>query len=129
MPERSSSQASYSKGFDKFAPLGPYLCSATLVPDPGQLRLTTRVNGEVRQDETTADLLFGVEELIRFASRGHTLRPGTVVMTGTPSGVGLGRKPPVFLIDGDVVEIEIERLGIIRNKFLIPANKSPSEKI
>ena len=78
------------------------------------------MNGETRQDARTNDLLFDVGAIIRFLSRGRTLTPGTVIMTGTPSGVALGSKPPRWLKDGDVVEIEIENLGVIRNRFVIP---------
>lgn len=88
--------------------------------DVNNLRLTTKVNGEIRQNARTDDLLFDVSAIIRFLSRGRTLTPGTVIMTGTPSGVGLGSKPPRWLKDGDIVEIEIESLGIIRNRFVIP---------
>jgi 2-keto-4-pentenoate hydratase/2-oxohepta-3-ene-1,7-dioic acid hydratase in catechol pathway len=122
--ERSSAQAGYSKSFDKFCPLGPVIASSKAVVDATNLRLTTKVNGEVRQDARTDDLLFSVATIIRFLSRGHTLRPGTVIMTGTPSGVGAARSPQVWLKNGDVVEIEIEKIGVIRNKFVIPEDPS-----
>lgn len=120
LPERSGSQAGYAKGFDKFCPLGPFICSSKIAPDTGNLHLTTRVNGEVLQDANTNDMLFSVGDILRFASRGHTIKVGTIFMTGTPSGVGFGHKPPIWLRDGDVVEIKIENLGLLRNKFLIP---------
>jgi 2-keto-4-pentenoate hydratase/2-oxohepta-3-ene-1,7-dioic acid hydratase in catechol pathway len=119
-------QAGYSKSFDKFCPLGPFICSSKVVLNPSDLRLTTKVNGELRQDARTNDLLFDVAAIIRFLSRGHTLRPGTVIMTGTPSGVGMARSPPVWLKNDDIVEVEIEKIGIIRNKFLIPEETQPS---
>lgn len=80
---QSGDQAGYSKGFDKFAPIGPCICSTTQIPEPGRLTLTTSVNGQERQRAGTDDLLFDVRALVRFASRGHTLDRGTVIMTGT----------------------------------------------
>ena len=114
---RSSGQHGYAKSFDKFAPLGPILCSPLAIPDPSKLRLITRVNGEVRQESETDDLIFDVPAIIRHLSRASTLRKGTVIMTGTPSGVAAFRNPPAWLQDGDVVEIEIEGIGKIRNKM------------
>jgi 2-keto-4-pentenoate hydratase/2-oxohepta-3-ene-1,7-dioic acid hydratase in catechol pathway len=119
-------QAGYSKSFDKFCPLGPFICSSKVVPNANNLRLTTKVNGELRQDARTDDLLFDVATIIRYLSRGHTLRPGTVILTGTPSGVGVAKKPPVWLKNDDIVEVEIEKLGIIRNKFFIPEQTQPN---
>ncbi|PVH70574.1 aromatic compound degradation protein, partial [Cadophora sp. DSE1049] len=109
-PERSSSQHSTAKSFDKFAPLGPVIASLKAVGDPEKLRLRTWVNGELRQDTSTGDLIFGVRHLIRHLSRGKTLRKGTVIMTGTPSGVAAFHKPPKWLRNGDLVEIEIEKI-------------------
>ncbi|KAJ1323913.1 2,4-didehydro-3-deoxy-L-rhamnonate hydrolase [Microdochium nivale] len=108
----------FSKGFDKFAPLGPMLVSPAVVGVAGDLRLTTLVNGEVRQDESTSDLLFGVREIVAFVSQGTTLKAGTVILTGTPSGVAMGMKEPRYLQDGDVVEVRISQLGAIRNKMV-----------
>ncbi len=103
------------KGFDSFCPLGPVLVTADEVPDPQNLTLTTTLNGEVVQDGHTRDMIFPVDELISFLSQDTTLQPGTVILTGTPAGVGAGRKPPVFLKPGDVVTIEIERIGKLTN--------------
>jgi 2-keto-4-pentenoate hydratase/2-oxohepta-3-ene-1,7-dioic acid hydratase in catechol pathway len=108
-------QFCFSKGFDKYAPLGPAIVSQKTVGDAGQLRLQTRVNGELRQDTNTNDLIFGIPEIISFISQGTTLQKGTLIMTGTPSGVGMGMSPPVYLKDGDVVEVEIEKLGTLVN--------------
>src|SRR5436305_6991322 len=92
----------FSKGFDKYAPLGPMMASPKLVGDASNLRIQTFVNGESRQDSNTNDLLFDVSEIIRFISQGTTLERGTVIMTGTTSGVAFGMKPkPVWLKDGD----------------------------
>jgi 2,4-didehydro-3-deoxy-L-rhamnonate hydrolase len=88
---------------------------ASEVGDPDDLRLVTRLNGEVMQDASTSLMLFSVPKIVAELSRGMTLLPGTVILTGTPAGVGAGRTPPRFLRDGDVVEIEIERIGTLRN--------------
>ncbi len=103
------------KSFDTFCPLGPTLITPEDLPDPQTLRLTTRVNGELRQDSSTADMIFSVAQLIEFLSDGMTLLPGTVIMTGTPSGVGLGMKPPRFLKAGDKLELSIDRIGTLSN--------------
>ncbi|KAK1955646.1 hypothetical protein LY78DRAFT_697619 [Colletotrichum sublineola] len=108
----------FSKGFDKFAPLSPVLVSPAVVGNASDLVLQTFVNGEERQNETTGDLLFGVEDIVSFLSQGTTLEAGTVVLTGTPSGVGMGMKPPKYLSDGDVVEVRISKLGGVKNKMV-----------
>ncbi|KAJ5811769.1 5-carboxymethyl-2-hydroxymuconate isomerase [Penicillium riverlandense] len=105
----------FSKGFDKFAALGPMIVSPKVVGAADNLRLQTFVNGEQRQDSNTNDLLFGVKKIISFLSQGTTLEAGTVIMTGTPAGVAMGMKVPKYLKDGDVVEVEIEHLGRTRN--------------
>ncbi|KAM0579981.1 hypothetical protein ACHAO2_002687 [Verticillium nonalfalfae] len=108
----------FSKGFDKFAPLSPMLVSPSVVGDASSLRLRTLVNGEERQNEGTDDLLFGVEAIVEFLSQGTTLEAGTVVLTGTPSGVAMGMKEPKYLNDGDVVEVTISGLGSVKNKMV-----------
>ena len=104
-----------AKGADTFCPLGPWVTTADEVPDPGKLRLRTWVNGDLRQDSSTSDLIFGCQELVEFVSQTCTLRPGDLILTGTPSGVGMGLDPPQFLTSGDVVRIEIENLGHIEH--------------
>lgn len=103
------------KSFDTFCPLGPYLVTADEVPDPNNLRIKTILNGDVMQDSTTADMIFDVRELVCFLSQGTTLPPGTVILTGTPPGVGFARKPPIFLKHGDEVVVEIEGIGRLCN--------------
>ena len=103
------------KSFDTFAPFGPELVTADEVADPGKLRIQLRLNGQTMQDSTTAQLIFTIDQLIAYVSQVCTLMPGDVMFTGTPPGVGAARKPPVFLRPGDVVEVEIERLGVLRN--------------
>ncbi|KIW31492.1 uncharacterized protein PV07_03136 [Cladophialophora immunda] len=107
----------FSKGFDKWAPVGAVLVSPRVVGKADNLRIRTFVDGETMQDSSTADLRFDVEDIIAFVSQGTTLEKGTVIMTGTPSGVGMGRKPPVYLQDGQVVEVRIEQLGSVKNRM------------
>lgn len=99
------------KSHDTFAPIGPWLVTADEIGDPGNLRLTLEVNGIRRQDGSTKTLIFGIAELVSYLSRFMTLEPGDIVTTGTPPGVGLGMKPPVYLKPGDVMALTIEGLG------------------
>jgi 2-keto-4-pentenoate hydratase/2-oxohepta-3-ene-1,7-dioic acid hydratase in catechol pathway len=116
--ERSGRQHGAAKGFDKFAPIGPVIVSAIALGDPQALSIKTIVNGDdVRQSSRTDDLIFKLPNLIQHLSRGTTLRKGTVIMTGTPGGVAAFMKPPAFLEDGDIVEVEIEKIGRLRNKL------------
>lgn len=108
-------QWNFSKGFDSYAPLGPQIVSTEVIKDPGELWLKTVVNGEVRQSETIADLCFKIERLVSYCSQGTTLKKGTVVMTGTPAGVGYAMKEPQFLKPGDVVEVNVNAIGTLRN--------------
>jgi len=114
----SGNQFGYAKSFDGFAPIGPAVVLSSSIPDPHQLSYTTKVNGEVRQTTKTDDMIFSIKEIVAHLSRGTTLRKGTVIMTGTPSGVGLFMEPKGFLKDGDVVEVSIEGIGAIRNKMV-----------
>jgi 2-keto-4-pentenoate hydratase/2-oxohepta-3-ene-1,7-dioic acid hydratase in catechol pathway len=118
LPDTSGNQFCYAKSFDGFAPIGPYIVSAQLIPDPQKLHYTTKVNGEVRQDTETSDMIWTVAQIIEHLSRGTTLRKGTVIMTGTPSGVGLFMEPKGFLRDGDIVEVAIDGVGTLRNKMV-----------
>jgi 2-keto-4-pentenoate hydratase/2-oxohepta-3-ene-1,7-dioic acid hydratase in catechol pathway len=104
-----------AKGADTFCPVGPWVTTADEVTDPEDLRLRTWVNGDLRQDSSTGDLIFGCTELVSFISQTCTLLPGDLILTGTPSGVGMGLDPPRFLESGDVVRIEIEGLGHIEH--------------
>ncbi len=103
------------KSCDTFAPLGPALVTRDEIQDPQDLAIRTTVSGEVLQSGRTKEMLFPVAEIVAFASRLMTLEPGDVLLTGTPAGVGQARKPPRWLRDGDVVEVEIEKLGRLRN--------------
>lgn len=103
------------KTFDTFAPCGPALVTRDEVPNPGQLAVRLRLNGETMQDSNTDQFIFPVEQLVAYVSQVCTLEPGDLIFTGTPPGVGFARKPPRFLKPGDVAEVEIEGLGVLRN--------------
>jgi len=106
------------KSPDTFCPTGPYLTTRDDVPDPHALAIRARVNGTTMQDSNTSKLIFGIPQLIEFISASITLEPGDIIATGTPEGVGAFRKPPIFLRKGDVVEVELERLGVLRNSVV-----------
>ena len=110
------------KSADTFCPTGPWLVTADEIPDPGKLALWTEVNGERRQNSNTADLIFGVDEIVSYVSQFMTLLPGDVIPTGTPSGVGMGFKPPKFLKPGDRVRLSVEGLGE-QNQVLVAYSK------
>lgn len=114
--KRGGGQWSLGKGFDGWAPWGPGIVSRRLVEDPQALAIKTKVNGQIVQESTTGDMIFGVAKTIAFLSQGTTLVAGDVIFTGTPKGVGSGRKPPLWLRDGDVVEVSLERVGTCVNK-------------
>ncbi len=103
------------KSFDTHAPCGPELVTTGELGDPGDLAIRTWVNDELRQDSTTADLIFGCAQMIEYLTTAFPLEPGTVIATGTPAGVGAGFDPPRFLADGDTVRIEIEGIGALVN--------------
>ena len=106
------------KSCDTFAPMGPTIVTADVIPNPHQLAIKLRLNGRTMQDSNTDNLIFGIPQLISFLSETITLEPGDVIATGTPSGVGFARKPPVFLKDGDQMEVEIEGLGILNSRVV-----------
>jgi 2-keto-4-pentenoate hydratase/2-oxohepta-3-ene-1,7-dioic acid hydratase in catechol pathway len=103
------------KSFDTFCPLGPVLVTADDIPNPNALDIRTVLNGQVVQSANTSDMIFDVRALIEFLSADCTLEPGSVILTGTPSGVGAARKPPLWLKPGDEVRVEIDGIGVLRN--------------
>ncbi|MEM1041682.1 MAG: fumarylacetoacetate hydrolase family protein [Bacteroidota bacterium] len=113
--ERGGSQWCRGKSFDTFCPLGPAITLASAIPDPQALVLRTRVNGEVVQETSTADMIFPVTELVAFLSGSTTLLPGTVLLTGTPVGIGMAQTPPRWLQPGDTVAVEIDGIGTLTN--------------
>jgi len=106
------------KQFPGFTPLGPALLTADEVDDVGALRITTRLNGTVMQSAPLSDLIFPLAETIAYFSRWYRFEPGDVLLTGTPAGVGVGRKPPVFMKPGDLIEVEISRIGTLVNRMV-----------
>lgn len=113
--QRREPQWTRAKGFDGAVPFGPWITTVDEVPDPLGLRLRTWVNGEIRQDTSTADMIFSPQRVVDFLSETCALRPGDVIVTGTPSGVGESMDPPRFLSGGDEIRIQIEGLGEIRH--------------
>ena len=106
------------KTFDTFCPLGPYLVTPDEIPDPQNLKLRTLLNRTAVQDWSTNDMIFSVAQIIEFLSGSTTLLPGTVILTGTPHGVGMAAQPPRWLKAGDIVTIEIEKIGSLTNPVL-----------
>jgi 2-keto-4-pentenoate hydratase/2-oxohepta-3-ene-1,7-dioic acid hydratase in catechol pathway len=116
--EGGGTQWCRGKTFDTFAPLGPVLVTRDEIPDAQALRITTRVNNQVVQDSWTGDMIIDIPALIEFLSGSTTLLPGTVILTGTPHGVGMARTPPVYLKTGDSVTVEIESIGSLTNPVM-----------
>ncbi len=106
------------KTFDTFAPLGPVLVTPDELGDPNTLKISTTINGETLQDASTSDMIFDVPTLIEFLSASTTLEPGTVILTGTPQGVGFARTPPRYLVPGDEVAVTIDRIGSLTNPVI-----------
>jgi len=115
---RGGGQWNFGKGFDTFCPLGPVLSSTSVIPDPNALKISTILNGNTMQSSNTNDMIFSVSRIIEYMSQSTTLLPGTVILTGTPEGVGFARKPPVFLKEGDVVTIDIQNIGQLTNPVI-----------
>jgi acylpyruvate hydrolase len=114
--QRKTTQWDMGKNFDHTGGFGPYFVSADAVPPGGKgLKIETRLNGQVMQSDNTDNMMFPVIETLVYVTQGMTLEPGDIIFTGTPSGVGFARKPPVWMKDGDTCEVEIEGLGILRN--------------
>lgn len=118
--QRADGQFDRSKSFDTFCPIGPWITTTDQVPDPQGLPLRSWVNGELRQDSSTKQMLFSVAYLIHYLARGMTLEPGDVILTGTPHGVGFAMEPPHYLEPGDVVECEVESLGRLKHEIVAP---------
>ncbi|MGH7753123.1 MAG: fumarylacetoacetate hydrolase family protein [Gemmatimonadales bacterium] len=108
------------KAMDTFAPLGPWILHRSAIPDPQRLTVRSRVNGQLRQESSTADMIFPVAALIADLSRGMTLEPGDIIATGTPAGVGMGMKPQTWLQPGDLVEVEVDAIGVLSNLVVAP---------
>ncbi len=107
------------KSFDTFCPLGPWIVTADEIPDPQELAIRCRVDGRTMQESNTSEMIFGVAAIVSYLSRFVTLEPGDVIATGTPFGVGFARTPPVYLEHGNVVDVELEKIGVLSNPCLI----------
>lgn len=123
---RHGGQFFKGKSLDGSCPMGPWIVTTAELPDPHHLRLISRVNGTVKQEGNTAAMLFDIPAIIAALSHGMTLDSGDVIATGTPEGVGFARKPPEFLQPGDVVEAEIEGIGLLRNRLEEPVRAEPA---
>ncbi|KAJ5894404.1 hypothetical protein N7495_006095 [Penicillium taxi] len=123
--KRGGGQWGLGKGFDGWAPFGPGIVSSKIIPDPNNLQISTTLNGKTVQSSSTKDMIFGVAKTIAFLSQGTTLLPGDLIFTGTPQGVGMGRKPALWLKDGDQVEVSLEGVGSCVNRVVYerPASK------
>ena len=117
--QREHQQWFKGKSLDDTCPIGPWIVSADEIADPQKLTVSLRLNGEVKQHASTDQMIFDVRTIIAQLSRGMTLEPGDVIATGTPEGVGFARTPPEFLSDGDVMEVEISRIGVLRNRVAL----------
>jgi len=106
------------KSLDRTCPTGPWIVTADEVPDPQALRLQLRVNGETKQDSNTSDMIYPVDAIIEWVSKGMTLLAGSIIASGTPDGVGFARTPPEFLHPGDVMETEVESIGVLKNRIV-----------
>jgi acylpyruvate hydrolase len=126
--QKREPQWTRAKGADTFCPWGPWITTADDVPEPEDLRLTSHVNGELRQDSRTSDLIFGPQALVDFLAEAITLEPGDLILTGTPSGVGVAMDPPRFLSAGDVVRCEVEGLGAIEH-VITAAETMPCDEL
>jgi 2-keto-4-pentenoate hydratase/2-oxohepta-3-ene-1,7-dioic acid hydratase in catechol pathway len=125
--EKDGNQWDKGKSSDTFAPLGPYLIPAFLINDPQNLNLWLKVNGKSHQSANTRDMIFNLRKLISYVSEHMTLLPGDVICTGTPSGVGNGQNPPVFLREGDIVELGVDKIGS-QKQVIVSFEKSISKK-
>ena len=113
--KKEGKQWMVGKTFDTFAPIGPVIVTPDELPDPHQLPIRLRLNGQTMQDSNTGQMIFNVGTVVAYISQVFTIEPGDLIFTGTPPGVGFARKPPVFLKSGDVVEVEIDGIGVLRN--------------
>ena len=115
--QRRHKQFLRGKGLDTFAPCGPFLVTADEIPDPQKLNLKLTVNGEIRQNSNTGNMIFKIPQIVNIFSSGITLEPGDIIATGTPEGVGSARKPPTYLQPGDIVETTVENVGTMKNRI------------
>ncbi len=127
--DKQKGQWARGKSFDTFCPLGPWIVTKEEIADPDNLGIKTVLNGKIVQDSNTSQMIFNIREIISNLSKSLTLLPGTVILTGTPDGVGFTRKPPLFLKEGDVVSIEIEKIGTLTNKVVREENLTEDDEL
>jgi 2-keto-4-pentenoate hydratase/2-oxohepta-3-ene-1,7-dioic acid hydratase in catechol pathway len=120
--QRSHQQWFKGKSLDETCPIGPWIVTADEIGDPQSLDIALRINGETKQHASTSTMIFNVRQIIASLSRGMTLEPGDVIATGTPDGVGMARKPPEYLFDGAAMEVEISKIGVLRNAVALKAH-------
>jgi 2-keto-4-pentenoate hydratase/2-oxohepta-3-ene-1,7-dioic acid hydratase in catechol pathway len=116
--DKQKGQWARGKSFDTFCPLGPWIVTKDEIADPNNLGISAILNGRIVQESRTAQMIFNIEEIVSNLSKSLTLMPGTVILTGTPEGVGFTRQPPLFLRTGDVINVEIEKIGTLTNKVI-----------
>lgn len=123
LPEWSGSQYCFAKSFDGFCPIGPYVATTKAIPDPQNVNFWLKVNGKIRQQSNTKEMIYSVKQIIAHLTQGTTLKAGTIIMTGTPAGVGYFMMPRGvgFLKDGDVVEMNFDQIGTTQNKHVFEA--------
>ena len=126
--DKQKGQWARGKSFDTFCPLGPWIVTKEEIADPDDLGIRAILSGRVVQDSRTSQMIFNIREIVSNLSKSLTLLPGTVILTGTPEGVGFTRQPPLFLKAGDVVSVEIERIGTLTNKVIREENLTNSEE-
>ncbi|KAI9923518.1 hypothetical protein ASPWEDRAFT_170275 [Aspergillus wentii DTO 134E9] len=122
--KRGGGQWGLGKSFDGWAPFGPGIVSSKLISEPNALEISTRLNGKTVQSSSTKDMIFGVAKTVAFLSQGTTLLPGDLIFTGTPQGVGMGRKPALWLKDGDLIEVSLEGVGSCANRVVFDKSSS-----
>jgi 2-keto-4-pentenoate hydratase/2-oxohepta-3-ene-1,7-dioic acid hydratase in catechol pathway len=115
--QKQHTQYFLGKSLDTSCPIGPYLVHKSAIENPYDLKIKTSVNNEIRQDGNTKDMIFSIEHIISTISQGTTLEPGDIIATGTPAGVGNGFQPPKYLQPGDIIEIEVEGIGVLENRI------------
>ncbi len=116
--DRQKGQWARGKSFDTFCPLGPWMLTTEEIADPDNLRISAVLNGKVVQESSTAQMIFNIQEIVSNLSKSMTLLPGTVILTGTPEGVGFTRQPPLYLQEGDSISVEIEKIGTLTNQVI-----------
>jgi 2-keto-4-pentenoate hydratase/2-oxohepta-3-ene-1,7-dioic acid hydratase in catechol pathway len=127
--DKQKGQWARGKSFDTFCPLGPWIVTKDEITDPDNLRIRSVLNGQVMQNSATAQMIFNIREIISNLSKSLTLLPGTIILTGTPDGVGFTRQPPLFLKEGDVISVEIEKIGTLTNQVIREENLTAEDLV